>query len=72
MKTKKVYEEYGEGWIDYPGVGIITDGQVADLVIKHTTWFDWIFRRKKIVSASLWAQNMLMKVVDEPKTKWKF
>ena len=71
-KLFSVSKEYGEGYIDYPGVGIITDRQVADLVIKHTTLFDRLFRPRKIVSASLWAQTMLMGVVDKPKEKWKF
>lgn len=70
---KKLCDEWTDGYIDYPGVGIITDKQVAQLVIEHTTLFDRIFRPRKIVCAALLAQTMLMKVVDEPKEKdWKF
>lgn len=72
MKIFKVCDEYGKGYVDYPGVGIITDEQVADVVMKYTTLFDRLFRPRKIVAASLWAQTMLMKVVDEPKGKWMF
>lgn len=68
----KLAEEWKDGWIDYPGVGKITDQQVAELVYKHTTLFDRIFRPKKIVISALLAQNLLMKVIETPKGKWRF
>lgn len=72
-KKTKLCDEFADGYIDYPGVGIITDKQVANLVIKHTTLFDRIFRPDKIVRAGLLAQNILEKVIEEPKEKnWKF
>ena len=72
-KKKRLYDEWDNGYIDYPGVGIITDKQVADMVMKHTTLFDRLFRPEKLVIAGLLAQNILMKVVETPKEKnWRF
>lgn len=66
-------EEYGIGWIDYPGVGIITDEDVANFVIKHTTWFDRLFRPRKIIYATILAQDLLMEVREKPTDdNWKF
>jgi len=71
--SKKLCDLLADGWINYPGIGKITDKQVADLVMEHTTLFDRIFKPRKIVVAGLLAQNILMKIIDEPKDKnWKF
>lgn len=61
-----------KGEIDYPGVGIITDLEVAKLVRKHTHWWDRL-NYHKMTDAGLCAQLMLMKVYDQPKKKkWFF
>lgn len=79
MKRKKKYfTENGvngrsDSWIDYPGVGVITDDQVADHVMKHVTIFDLLFRHRKIMDATLCSQCMLMGVIEEPEDKnWKY
>lgn len=72
-KKKRLCDEWADGYIDYPEIGIITDKQVADMVMKHTTLFDRLFRPEKLVRAGLLAQNMLMKVVETPEEKdWRF
>lgn len=71
-KIRKLCDEYTDSWIEYPGVGKITDDQVADMVIQHTTLFDRLFNPRKICKAALYAQNILMKVEEEPKEKWLF
>lgn len=66
-------EEYYDGWIDYPGVGKITDSDVADYVIEHTTLFDRIFRPRKVIYATILSEQLLMGVFEKPKKEvWKF
>lgn len=64
--------KYSEGYIDYPGVGIITDEDVAKMVKDHTHWWDRLDYHK-VSDASILATAYLMKVVEEPKEKkWFF
>lgn len=71
-KPKRLLAEYSDGWIDYPGVGRITDKQVANLVKQHTHLLDRLNFRK-MVCAGLLAQNILMGVIEPPKKKkWYF
>ena len=72
MKPNGLLSEYWDGWIDYPGVGIITDEQVAKFVKQHTHLLDRLNYRK-MVHAGLLAQNILMGVIEQPKMKkWFF
>ena len=64
--------QWEDGYVDYPGKGIITDKQVAEFTKKHMTVFSWLFRPKKVAQCSLISQNILMGVIEEPKEKWKF
>lgn len=60
------------GWIDYPDVGVIYDKDVAEFVVRHLSLKDRLNTRK-IAIAALYAQLMLMKVVDmpeDPDFKW--
>ena len=63
--------KYSENCIDYPGVGIITDEQVAKLVREHTHWWDRLDYHK-MTDAALLAQLMLMGIVPQPKKRWYF
>ena len=62
-----------ETWIDYPGVGKITDRQVWEHVRKHTRWFDFLNPRL-IVHYALASQNHLMGVYEEEPNNpnWKY
>ena len=67
--------KYSECNIDYPGVGIITDEQVAKLVKEHTHWwerFDW----HRVSDCALSAQLILMGVIGKEelpdREKWYF
>jgi len=74
MKKSDVYgcQKYSDGYADYPGKGKIYDKDVAKLVSKHLRFFDR-FNVRKVVEAGIYAQLMLMGVVEEPKKKnWKF
>ncbi len=72
MRTKKKRYKYSTNWIDYPGVGKITDGMVAELVRKHTHWWQRL-NYHRMTDAGLEAQLMLMKVIKMPKKKkWFF
>ena len=67
---KKTWE-VGGGYIIYPGKGKITDVAVANYVRKHTRLIDR-FNVEKMTSFVLYAQSILMGVVDEPKGNWVF
>ena len=58
---------------DYPGVGIITDEDIYNLVKKHSRLIDRL-SNVKMVEMSLVAQCILMKCVDvDPDdVSWKF
>lgn len=72
MAKKSVLKVWENGWIDYPGIGKITDKAVAKFVRQHTHWWTRL-NYDKMVRAGLLAQNMLMKVVETPKAKkWYF
>lgn len=61
-----------ESWSDYPGVGKVTDKDVADFALKHLKFWDR-FDPKKVAQAGLWSQLYLFKVVEEPdKENWKY
>lgn len=61
-----------EGWIDYPGVGKITDLDVAKFTIKHSHVWDW-FNPILMICYAQFAYSMKMKVIEEPKDpNWKF
>jgi hypothetical protein len=64
--------KYSESWIDYPGVGKITDEDVRKFVREHTHWWQRL-NYKHMVDWGLCAQNILMGVykVKEP-DKWYF
>lgn len=63
---------YSDGWADYPGVGKITDRQVAAFVKKHTHWWDRLDYHFMCDCAQA-AFGMLAKYIEEPKKKnWKF
>ena len=64
-KRKK---KYSDNYIDYPGVGIITDEDVAKFVKQHTRFFDR-FNYHKMSDAALEAQLFLMGVIKPPKKK---
>ena len=69
----KEWFEYSNAYIDYPGVGIITDEDVYKLVRAHTHWWDRL-NYKHMVDYGLCAQNILMGVykVKDPSKKWYF
>lgn len=54
---------YSDNCIDYPGVGIITDEDVAKFVKEHTHWWTRL-NYHRMTDAALDAQLMLMKVVE--------
>ena len=62
-------------WSDYPGVGRVTDRQVAKEVRKRLKFWDG-FNPTKVSLAALTAQDILFKVLDGddlPKDpNWKF
>lgn len=64
-----------EGYIDYPGVGIIKDEDVYNLVIEHSRLVDRINPRKW-VEMTLYGQCVLMGLMDDEIQKkgpnWKF
>ena len=66
MAKKK--SRYSTNYIDYPGVGIITDEDVAKFVKQHTHWWDRL-NYHKMTDSAIEAQLFLMKVVKPPKKK---
>lgn len=60
--------KYSDNYIDYPGVGKITDEEVAKFVKEHTHFWDR-FDYHKMSDAALEAQLFLMKVIEPPKKK---
>lgn len=63
-----------EGYIDYPGVGIITDSQVYEVVKIHSRFIDRI-NPKKMTEMSLIAQCVLMgiyKNINPKDSTWSF
>lgn len=64
-----------DGYIDYPGVGKITDEDVYQVIRKHSRLVDRLNPRK-MLEMSFYAQAILMKVAEpeDAKTnpKWKF
>lgn len=72
-KNRKGYYQLGSNWADYPGVGRVTDKEVADFTIKHMSLFDRLFRPRKVAMAALCSQDILFRVLDEPGAKrWKY
>ena len=62
------------GWINYPGVGIITDEEVYKLVKNHSRLIDRL-NGAKMTEMVLFGQNILQGVFSkiDPKDKsWKF
>ncbi len=62
------------GYIDYPGVGIITDEDVYKMVIKHSRLIDRLSPRKWVEMTFL-AQAFLMKIIEPENANdpnWKF
>lgn len=55
-------KRYHGGEIDYPGVGLITDKEVAAYARKHLHWYDR-FDVRKTVEAGLMSQCILMGVI---------
>ena len=51
-------------YIDYPGKGIITDEDVYNVVMNHSTEEDRS-DCKKMVEMTLWAQNILMGILED-------
>ena len=69
---KGLCDQWKDGYIDYPGVGRITDKMVSKYVKDHTHIWDR-FNYDKMIRAGLLAQTILMKVVEPPKKKrWFF
>lgn len=69
---KRNYVEFGGGYVIYQDVGKITDVEVANLVRKHTRLIDRL-SVEKMTCFALYAQNMLMGVMEKPKgDKWLF
>ena len=65
-------KKYSDNYIDYPGVGIITDEQVAKFVREHTHWWERLDYHR-MTDCALTAQCMLMGVYDIPeREKWFF
>lgn len=63
-----------EGYIDYPGVGVISDEDVYKLVVKHSRFIDRL-SKAKMVEMSLLGQTILMRIyknVDPNDMSWKF
>lgn len=63
-----------KGYIDYPGVGIIKDEEVYQLIRKHSRLIDRLSPRKW-VEMTMTAQAYLMKVIeteDANNPNWKF
>lgn len=63
-----------EGYIDYPGVGRITDEDVLNLVKRHSRLIDRLNPRK-MTEMVLLSQCILMGVFDDKNPKdlsWKF
>lgn len=63
-----------EGYIDYPGVGRITDEDVYNLIMRHSRWIDRINHRK-MVEMSLLGQCVLMQIFENVRPEdpsWKF
>jgi len=66
------HRKYSDNYIDYPNVGIITDEQVAQMVHKHTHWWERLDYHR-ICDCALAAQCMLMGVYKTPdRDKWYF
>lgn len=59
-----------DGYADYDGK-IIKDADVANLVVKHLSFFDK-FNPRKIAVAGIYAQLILFGVIKTPKGNWKF
>lgn len=70
MKKMLEFDASG-GYINYPGKGKITDIQVANLVRSHVKFIDR-FSVEKMTAYALYAQNILMGVIEIPKGKWRF
>lgn len=65
-------KEYSDGNIDYPGVGIISDNDVANFVKEHTHWWERLDAHW-VSDCAINAMYMLMEVVEKPKKKkWYF
>lgn len=63
-----------EGYIDYPGVGMIYDSDVYKLILKHSRFIDRL-SGKKMTEMSLLGQCILMRIfddVDPNDMTWKF
>ena len=63
-----------DGYVDYPGVGIIKDEDVYKLILKHSRLIDRL-SPAKMVEMSLLGQNVLMRIfdnVDPNDPSWKF
>lgn len=72
IKDQRDMRKLGYGEIIYPGVGTITDEEVANFVKEHTHWWDRL-DPEFMTRATLLSQNMLMGVCKEPSKKdWKF
>lgn len=62
------------GFIDYPGVGKITDNDVCELVLNHSRFIDRL-NPYKMVEMSLFGQCILMGLfenLDPDDASWKF
>lgn len=69
------YSRYGDGYADYPGVGIVYDKDVAEYAKKHLRLIDRLDMRK-VAEAVIASQGILFGV-DNPneytdKKNWKF
>lgn len=64
-------KKYSDSYVDYLGVGKITDKQIAEFVRQHTHWWDRLDYHK-VSDASQMAFHMLAGVVETPKGKWYF
>ena len=64
---------YSDNQIDYPGVGIITDEQVASFVKEHSHWWERL-NYHRMCDYALLAQTILMGVITKEelptKEKW--
>lgn len=71
---RNVLKDYfADGYAVYPGVGKVTDKEIAEFTLKHMTLFDKLFHPKKVAIAAQISQNLLFRVYEMPKAeKWTF
>lgn len=59
---------YGDGSVNYPGIGVITDADVYKFTMKHLHWWDKL-NPKMVGFWSLTSQYILMRIWTVKKEK---